>query len=162
MFHVVYIINSGHEQFGDFWSCLGIFRKSTNLQKNKKGKIQRGTEAYLAPPSRPTCRPSPATAPASCLAWPGRQAAARRRAQHACPAAARRLAAPLVQLMTGNDPSPSPRPRRHQLLPLAPLPRSPAPWPTPPPPHPRRSRALRQPRAAPPCPGASPPSTPSS
>ena len=147
-------------QFGEFWSCLGIFRNSTNLQnKNRNRKIGK---TYLAPPSRPTCRPSPATAPASCLAWPGRQAAARRRAQHACHAAARRLAAPLVQLMTGIDPSPSPRPRRHQLLPPAPLPRSPAPWPTPPPPHPRRSRALRQPRAAPPCPGAPPPSSPSS
>ena len=88
MFHVVYILNSGHEQFGDFWSCLGIFRKSTNLQKNRKGKIKEEQRLTWRPPGKPTCRPSPAAAPASCLPSPGRQAGARRRHQRAprsCP-----------------------------------------------------------------------------
>ena len=61
MFHVVYILNSGHEQFGDFWSCLGIFRKSTKLQEkieNRNKKRERETNlvanqpAHLAGPAQ--------------------------------------------------------------------------------------------------------------
>src|SRR4051812_27050515 len=72
-------------QFGDFRSCLSIVNNSTNLQ-NKKNRNKENT--YLAPTNRPTCRPSPAAAPASCLARPGRQAGVRRRHQRAprsCP-----------------------------------------------------------------------------
>ena len=98
--------NRAHNYFQDFSKCLSIFNKSLKLQKNRKTKQEKRERERLTwrPPSRPTCRPSPATAPASCLAWPGRQAAARRRAQHACHAAARCLAAPLVELSTWDDP----------------------------------------------------------
>ena len=137
--------NRAHNYFQDFSKCLSIFNKALKLQKNRKRKQnrkERKRKAYLAPPSRPTCRPSPATAPASCLAWPGRQAAARRRAQHACHAAARRLAAPLVELSTWDEPPLSPRPRRHSLSPLAPLSR-------PPRRRPRRHRRRRSPQPRP-------------
>ena len=103
MFHVVYILNSGHEQFGDFWSCLGIFRKSTNLQKNRKRKSKqsRGLPgAHLASPPA-----GPAQPPLQRAAWLGqigrqvldggrsvRHAAARR------PASPPRLAAGLDDL----------------------------------------------------------------
>ena len=108
-------------QFGDFRSCLGIFNKFTNLQnKNKTGKIGK---PYLAPTNRPTCRPSPAAAPASCLARPGRQAGARRRAPHGCHAPGRRLAAPLTESRRGSLPLSPPNPSDisspPQLLPLA-------------------------------------------
>ena len=63
-------------QFGEFWSCLGIFRNATNLQ-NKNRNRNKGKSLPVAT-QRPTCRPSPATAPSSCLARPGRQAGARR------------------------------------------------------------------------------------
>ena len=161
MFTVGNILNRAHNYFQDFWKRFSIFNKATNLQKIEKEK-QSKAEAYLAPTNRPTSRPSPAAAPASCLAWPGRQAAARRRAQHACHVAARRLAAPLVQLMTGIAPPLSPEPPRHLLFSLVPLPRAPQPWPPPPPPPHRRSRAPRRPCSVSPCLGAPPPSSSSS
>ena len=147
-------------QFGDFRSCLSIFNKSTNLQNNNKNREIGST--YLAPTNRPTCRPSPAAAPASCLARPGRQAGAQRRAPHGCHAPGRRLVAPLVQLMTGIAPPLSPEPLGHLLSSPAPLPRAPQPWPTPPPPPHRRSRAPRRPCSVSPCLGAPPPSSSSS
>ena len=72
MFHVGNIPTLDQEQFGDFRSCLGIFNNSTKLQKNRKRKKQKG-RTYLAPATRPTCRPSPAPRQrAACR--PGRQA----------------------------------------------------------------------------------------
>ena len=40
MFTVGYIPNSGIEQFHDFWICLSIFNKATNLQKNRKTEFK--------------------------------------------------------------------------------------------------------------------------
>ena len=79
-------------------------------------------KAYLAPSTRPTCRPSPAPRQrAACR--PGRQAGARRRAPHGCHAPARRLAASLARLTPWIGLPLSPEPPRHpsplQLLPLA-------------------------------------------
>ena len=138
--------NRAPNYFQDFSKCLSIFNKALKLQKNRKKKTKQENRERerltWRPPSRSTCRPSPATAPASCLAWPGRQAAARRRAQHAFHAAARRLAAPLVELSTWDEPPLSPRPRRHSLFPLAPLSR-------PPRHHPRRHHRCRSPQTRP-------------
>ena len=53
-------------------------------------------------------------------------------------------------------------PAGHLHSPPTPLSCAPPPWPTPSPPPPRRSHALRQPHAVPPCPGAPLPSSPSS
>ena len=40
MFHVGYILNIGHAQFGDFWKCLDIFSNATNLQNKRKIEIK--------------------------------------------------------------------------------------------------------------------------
>ena len=149
MWAVAYISEGAHNYFQDFSKCLSIFNKALKLQKNRKrkqtGKREREKLTWH-PPSRPTCRPSPANTPASCLAWPGRQAAARQRAQHACHTAAHRLAAPLVELSTWDEPPLSPRPRRHSLSPLAPLSRPPR----------RRPRCRHRSRSPPPRPTLSP------
>src|SRR4051812_35624804 len=81
MFLIGNILIKDQFKFGDFWMCLSILNNTTKLQKNRKRK-QKG-KTYLAPTNRPTCRPSPAAAPASCLARPGRHAGARRRHQRA-------------------------------------------------------------------------------
>ena len=59
-------------QFGEFWSCLGIFRNSTNLQnKNKKTEIGK---TYLAPPRGPPAGPvQPPLQRAAWLGQTGRQ-----------------------------------------------------------------------------------------
>ena len=160
MFHVGNIPTLNQEQFGEFWNFLGIFKNSAKLQKNRKRKKQKG-RTYLAPATRPTCRPIPAPRQrAACR--PGRQAGARRRAPHGCHAPARRLAAPLTRLTPWIDPSLSPEPPRRPLSSPAPPPRAPQPWPTPPPPLHRRSRAPRRPCSVSWCPGAPPLSTSSS
>ena len=74
MFHVGNNPTMDQKQFGDFRSCLSIFINSTKLQKNRKRetKKQKG-RTYLAPATRPTCRPSPVPRQrAACR--PGRQA----------------------------------------------------------------------------------------
>ena len=72
MFHVGNIPTLDQEQFGDFRSCLGIFNNSTKLQKNRKRKKQKG-KTYLAPATRPTCRPSPAPRQRAACGQAGRQ-----------------------------------------------------------------------------------------
>ena len=111
---------------------------------------------------QPTWRPSTVLARASELlaGQAGRQVPGGDRSARHAPA--RRLAASLARLTPWIGLSLSPEPPRHPLSSPAPLPRSPTPWPTPSPPPPRRSHALRQPHAVPPCPGAPPPSTSSS
>ena len=86
MFHVGYVLSSGHVQFGDFWKCLSIFRKATKLQKNRKTGNKREKETYLAylegPVGSPPGRPSPAPLLViSHLSPVGREACGRR----ACP-----------------------------------------------------------------------------
>jgi len=59
MFHVGYVLNNGHVQFGDFLKCLSIFRKATKLQKNRKQEIkererERERETYLELTWQPT------------------------------------------------------------------------------------------------------------
>ena len=71
MFHVGNNPTMDQKQFGDFRSCLGIFNNSTKLQKNRKEK-KTERKTYLAPATRPTCRPSPA--PRQRAACPARQA----------------------------------------------------------------------------------------
>ena len=53
MFAVGYIPNSGIEQFHDFWICLSIFNKSTQLQKNRKQKLKEREGTYLAAAHQP-------------------------------------------------------------------------------------------------------------
>ena len=117
-------------------------------------------KTYLAPSTRPTCRPSPAPLQrAACR--PGRQAGARRRPQRAPRTCSPPRCSPRpVTSWTGLPRSPEPP--RHPLSSPAPPPRAPPPWPTPPSPCLRRSRAPRHPCVLSSCPGAPPLSTPSS
>ena len=116
-------------------------------------------KTYLAPSTRPTCRPSPAPRQrATCR--PGRQVPdGGRSMRHA---AGRRPASPPCLVAGWMNSTPRREPAGHLHSPPTPLSRAPPPWPTPSPPPPRRSHALRQPHAVPPCPGAPLPSSPSS
>ena len=83
-------------QFGEFWSCLGIFSNSTNLQ-NKNRNRKKGENLPVA--HQPAHLAGPARPPLQRAAWLARQAAkvlgGGTAARHA---AARRPAASLARL----------------------------------------------------------------
>ena len=60
MFPAGYIPFSGHEQFGDFWSCLDIFRNATTyriLKKTEtKEKVLPGATQQAHLPAQPSHR----------------------------------------------------------------------------------------------------------
>ena len=145
MLFILYTV--GMTSFMSYKNVLAFLLIQQSCKRNETERIRkerRERETYLAP-NRPTCRPSPATAPASCLARPGRQAGARRRPQHAprscpppcfLPSPPWRLGSNVHLLPELADTLHSP-----QLLSFA----LPAPWPTPPCSHRRSSRAHRRP-----------------
>ena len=105
MFHVVYILNSGHEQFGDFWSCLGIFSNSTKLQKIIENRNKKEREGTNLAAHQPAHLAGPAQQPlqrAACLRQAGRQVldggTSARHAVARRPASSPRLSAGLDEL----------------------------------------------------------------
>ena len=67
MFHAGNIPTKDQVQFGDFWSCLGIFRNATNLQ-NKKNRNKRESLTWRHPTGPPA---GPAQPPLQRAAWLG-------------------------------------------------------------------------------------------
>ena len=140
MLFILYTV--GMTSFMSYKNVLAFLLIKQSCKRNEtEKKIEKREREKLAwRPTRPTCRPSPAAAPASCLARPGRQAGARRRphgAPRSCPPP---CFAPSPSWRSGSnvhvsldppDTSVSP-----QLLSLA----FPAPWPMPPRPRRRDSR----------------------
>ena len=72
MFHVGNIPNLDQEQFGDFGSCLGIFRNATNLQNTYKNR-KRESLTWRHPAGPPAGLARPPLQRAAWLGQAGRQ-----------------------------------------------------------------------------------------